>query len=128
MEILSLKKTEHTPKIELDPNKGTLDFEGRSIPKDAKEFYTPIFKWLEEYIKTPQAKTHVKIYIDYFNTGSSMYLTNLFKRLNELYESGKEVSVEWLYDEDDEDIQSEGEMFKRYINAPFEIVMVKGEG
>ncbi|MBW8050102.1 MAG: DUF1987 domain-containing protein [Cytophagales bacterium] len=127
MEILSLKKTEHTPKVELDPDKGTLDFEGRSIPRDAKEFYIPIFEWLEEYIKNPQPKTSVKIYIDYFNTGSSVYLSNLFKRLNVLYESGNEVSVQWLYDEDDEDIQTEGEMFKQNINAPFEIVMVKGE-
>lgn len=124
MEILSIEKTDHTPKVNLDPHNGTINFEGRLIPKDAKEFYIPIYSWLEEYVKTPQHKTTVKVHIDYFNTGSAVFLTNFFKILNKLHETGNEVFIQWLYDEDDEDIQSEGEMFKQFVKAPFEIVMV----
>ena len=33
---------------------GTLEFQGRSLPENAKEIYNPVFEWMNTYKSEPQ--------------------------------------------------------------------------
>ena len=82
-----------------------------------------MFEWLDEYSLHPALKTSLKIQLDYFNTSSSKCIKDLFKKLEQIVKNGNgEVSVNWLYDELDEDMCEAGEEYKSIIKIPFNLV------
>jgi len=84
METLNIKKTKTTPQIKFDKKSGVLEIFGRSIPENSSKFYEPILSWIDKYKSNPDNLTVLKIYLEYFNTSSSKYLYEIFKRFEEL--------------------------------------------
>ncbi len=123
METLTIKKTKTTPLIEFDKRSGLMKITGRSIPENSSKFYEPILKWIDKYNLEPCKQTTLKIYLEYFNTSSSKYLYELFKRLEELHNKVGEnkVQVEWFYEEGVEELAETGEDYNDIINIPFDI-------
>ena len=74
-----------TPSISLDPEKGTLEIIGRSIPENPIEFYTPFINALDEYTKSPQPVTNVTLKFEYYNSSSSKCLLEIFKQLERMH-------------------------------------------
>jgi len=125
METLNIPMTSKTPLVSFDANTGIIELSGRSIPENTMEFYGPLFDLLDKYFIQPQAKTKLKIQLEYFNTSSSKCLLDLFKKLQTLQSSGKsEVSVEWHYEEDDEDMLEAGEDYQTIAKLNFEMIKV----
>lgn len=116
MQILNLEGTEDTPKIILDKSNGIFEISGRSLPEDSAEFYQPVIDWLEEYKESPNAKTDFVYKLEYFNTASSKLILDLLSQLEDL----ENVTVQWYYHEDDEDMQEAGEEFSELVEVPFE--------
>lgn len=101
---------------------GILSIEGRSIPEHPLKFYQPLTDWLTDLINTSPSKLVLKVHLDYLNTHSTECMLVLFKKLDEYYLSTKEdVSVVWIFDEDDEDMESLGEDLKTFVKLPFTI-------
>ncbi len=50
-EPINLEKTKNSPEIILDKGASIFKIAGRSIVEDPKDFYTPIYNWIEDYIK-----------------------------------------------------------------------------
>ena len=46
-------------------------------------------------------------------------------RLETLHEDGKNISVEWHYEEDDEDMAEAGEDYQAIIDLPFKMIEVE---
>ena len=67
----------------------------------------------------------MNIQLEYFNTSSSKCLLDLFKKLENMSKAGREVVIEWHYEEDDEDMSEAGEDYQAIINVPFKMVMVQ---
>lgn len=125
METLNIPMTSKTPLVSFDANAGIIELSGRSIPENTMEFYGPLFDLLDKYLIQPQSKTKLKIQLEYFNTSSSKCLLDLFKKLQALQSSGKsEVSVEWHYEEDDEDMLEAGEDYQTIAKLNFEMIKV----
>jgi hypothetical protein len=123
MEAIAIEMSPKTPLVNLSAN-GMMEFKGRSIPENSIEFYTPVFNWIDKYSIKPLPKTSVHIQLEYFNTSSSKCLLDIFKKLQTLHQSGKsEVTVNWFYEEDDEDMLEAGEDYQAIIKVPF--VMTK---
>jgi hypothetical protein len=55
MEILTIKKEKKTPFIELDPARGVLTIEGRSIPENPESFYNVVYSSMEKYYNHPRS-------------------------------------------------------------------------
>ncbi len=125
MENFYLEKTLKTPKIKLDATSGRLLIAGRSIPENSLDFYKPIFDWLDQYKKLPKNKTLLEVKLDYFNTTSSKCLVEIFRRLEEINQYGSDITINWYYEEDDEDMQESGEDFKQLINLPIKVVTLE---
>jgi hypothetical protein len=125
MDNLFIEGTKQTPEIKFEANTGILEIKGRSIPENTFEFFNPILLWLEEYAKSPVDKTIVKVNLEYFNTSSSKYILEIFKRVKIVFTEGGDVLVEWYYEEDDEEMMETGEDYEDVSGLPFELIAVE---
>ncbi len=114
-----------TPSINFDPN-GNFELKGKSIPENTVMFYKPLFEWLDNYIQQPAPQTTLNIQLDYFNTSSSKCIVDLFKKLELISKNGNnKATINWLYDDDDDDMLEAGEDYKSIIKIPFNLVSIK---
>ena len=87
MEFIIINKTEDTPQIEFDFDKGLFSISGRSLPENAIDFYKPLFTWVEESLQSAAGKDIIiEIKLEYFNTASSKQIAKLFLLLENFIE------------------------------------------
>ena len=125
MENLHIKGTIKSPTLDFNYENGVLDISGRSHPEHAINIYEPALQWLDEYAKNPKSETTVNVSLEYFNTSSSKVIFDIFRRLEKLHAGGSKVVVKWHYEEDDDDLKDEGEMFSELVKVPLELIPVK---
>ncbi|MFN3916331.1 MAG: DUF1987 domain-containing protein [Flavobacteriales bacterium] len=118
MENLNLIGSPKTPEVNFSAS-GELWLKGRSIPENSIEFYKPLMDWLEGYGKEPNANTVLNVQLEYFNTSSSKCILDLFKKLETI---GSSLTVNWYYEEDDEDMLEAGEDYQAIIKIPFKMI------
>jgi hypothetical protein len=113
---LHIKETKTTPAITIEEGKITI--KGRSIPEDSAGFYNPVLEACEEYTLSPPGNTDIYVHLDYVNSGSKKYLTNMLTILERSYLKGFTYNIIWHYDEDDEAILDLGNDLKSIIKVP----------
>jgi hypothetical protein len=58
--------------------------------------------------------------LEYFNTSSSKSLLDVFKKLEDLHNSGKsKVSIHWYYIQEDESMEEAGQEYQLLLGLPF---------
>lgn len=124
MESLLLDSTAKTPQVQFNGDSGLIEIKGRSIPENSIEFYKPLVDWLETYVTKGNSPLKVNIQLEYFNTSSSKCILDVFKRLEAIHKSGKEVNISWYYEEDDEDMLEAGEDYESIIRVPFKMIEI----
>ncbi|RLA75583.1 MAG: hypothetical protein DRG30_04425 [Epsilonproteobacteria bacterium] len=113
MENLYIMKTKSTPEINFDLSTHNHSIRGESYPENTFTFYDPIFQWIENYIETlEQQEVIFTIELIYFNSSSSKVLMDMFDIFDEASKEGKNITVNWIHDEEDEALQEYGEEFK----------------
>ncbi len=125
MEDIRIEGTPKTPSVVFDTKGGSLEIKGRSIPENSIEFYKPLIDWIESYSQAPQTKTILNIQLEYFNTSSSKCILDLFKKLEAI---NNEITINWYYEEDDEDMLEAGEDYDAIINIPFKMIEIEEMG
>jgi hypothetical protein len=115
MEILKLEGTADTPTIILDKANGIFEISGRSLPEDSVEFYKPVLEWIAGYAKSPNPSTSFTFKLEYFNTSSSKLILDVLSAL----EAIAGMSIEWCYQEEDEDMEEAGKEFSELVEIPF---------
>ena len=113
-----------TPTIKFNTT-GELLISGRSIPENSVEFYEPVIAWLDDYKSSNSNALNIDIRLEYFNTSSSKCILDLFKKLEEIKDSSKDVNVKWYYESDDEDMEEAGQDFQAIISVPMELISVE---
>jgi len=121
MEAITLDGTKKTPMVLLDPA-GKIRISGRSIPEDASKFYDNILNWVMEYIADPQDSTIVDIELEYFNSGSAKFVMQILRELSELIHNGKDMKVNWYYEEGDDDILERGEYYASILDLEINFI------
>ncbi len=121
MDTVSLESTKKTPLVQLDPA-GKIRIGGRSIPEDASKFYDAILNWVLEYVGSPQDSTVVDIELEYFNSGSAKFVMQILRELSELIHNGKELKVNWYYEEGDDDILERGEYYASILDLEINFI------
>lgn len=120
MEKLVLLATDEFPSVYLDKNSGKFEIAGISIPHNSSDFYSPLVDWFKKYCKNPNPETVLECKLDYFNTSSHKYLTEIFKVLDNLHLSGAKVKIVWFYNTEDEDMKLIGQELSHFLELPFE--------
>jgi len=121
MELVSLDSTKKTPNVLLDPS-GKIRIGGRSIPEDASKFYDNILNWVLDYCHTPNDSTIVDIELEYFNSGSAKFVMQILRELSELLAEGKDLRVNWYYEEGDDDILERGEYYSSILDLEINFI------
>ncbi len=121
MELVSLDSTKKTPEVLLDPD-GKIRIGGRSIPEDASKFYDFILTWVLEYVNTPKDLTTVDIELEYFNSGSAKFVMQILRELSELVTNGRDLKVNWYYEEGDDDILERGEYYSSILDLEINFI------
>ena len=124
MNTFTIEATNKTPFICADPIKGTIDITGRSIPANPVEFYRPLVEWLNEYDEVNPNRIQMNIQVEFINTCSSKCLMTIFNRLDLMSKKGRDITVNWYYNEDDEEIYSIGSDYKDMVKCPVNLVEV----
>ena len=124
MDPIKIEGTPKTPTVSFDAETGELEIAGRSIPENAVEFYKPLVDWIGSYGNTSKSNTKVNIRLEYFNTSSSKCILDVFKKL-EAINSKTEITINWYYEEDDEDMLEAGEDYEAIINIPFKMIEIE---
>lgn len=125
MENILREGSAKTPSVSFNSASGVLELKGRSIPENSVEFYKPLNEWIDSYGAKPCSETVVDIKLEYFNTSSSKCILDLFKKLEYINKQGSVVSVNWYFEQDDEDMEEAGEDYQAIIKLPFKMIEVE---
>lgn len=126
MDNYIITPTKYTPEIVFNCAAGTLDIRGVSYPENVMAFYEPFFTRIKECLKTFERQPlNVNVELSYFNSSSSKKLMDLFDLLDDAAGTGKNITINWLYESDDEDSLEYGEDFKEDLeHVTFNLVKI----
>jgi hypothetical protein len=122
MNPLIIESSIETPEIVLDKKTNTFLFKGKSLPENPISFYNPVLQWLENYSNDPNPETQVNFMMVYFNTSSSKIILDILKRFELIKKSGHNVTVNWRFREDDEEMLEAGEIYSERVCIPFNLI------
>lgn len=135
MKQLSLYPTDITPGVLLDAEKNLLKFWGESRPEDARTFYDPIVKWIDDYKKvvyyiSTEGKQVVLITIEchfeYYNSASIKYVHDILKKMEDFEDMNNvKLFIRWIYDKGDIDMFEEGKELQTMFKTDFVFVEAK---
>ncbi|MBX7222046.1 MAG: DUF1987 domain-containing protein [Blastocatellia bacterium] len=122
MENLVIEKTKVTPSINFNAVSGEMEIAGESYPENSMQFYQPVFKWLTEFFEQASGGCVFNFKLQYFNTSSSKCILNILEILEDANNGGKTVTLNWYYQEDDEDMLESGQEFGEDMTLPFNYI------
>lgn len=113
MKNLIIEPTIGTPKVEFDLKAGLLKITGICTPENPKQFFEPIMEALRDFQETGRA-LNIEIFLEYFNSGSSKALLNLFL---ETAKTTNETNIHWL--SEDEELKDAGIILEEISGVKF---------
>jgi hypothetical protein len=119
-----IDRTETSPEIDLDLERGAIEFVGRSLPSNSEQFYARVHRWIDEYLQEPRDETTVNMRLDYLDTSSSKHLFNIFQRLETASERGRKVHVNWHYEQGDDEMAETGKDYQSCFRIDFNLIEV----
>lgn len=121
---LIIDKTSKTPGIIFDPGNNRFEISGRSLPENVVKTYEPVLHWIDNNIGKISGDIEFIFKVDYLNSASAKMISLILSKLEEFYKSGIPIEVKWYYNTDDDDIQSEGEIYSKLKKIPIKLIGV----
>ena len=120
--LIQIQGTHNTPTITIDAVSGVLSIKGRSIPENSIEFYKPLIDWLNVWTRGPMPR-QVAVEINLSSGGiNSVSVKIMLELLRKLTESNSAVTLNWYYEEDDQDMLKIGQELQSLIKAKVQLV------
>lgn len=134
VEPLIINETEFTPGICFDPASNRFEVTGSSRPENVSRFYDPVVAWLNKYQElllqgkatAPSGGIVFSFRLEYFNSSTAKYIMDILMALDRIHEDGGKITIQWFYDERDEDMHESGEEFSKLLNVPVQLESYKG--
>lgn len=126
MDKIFIEPTRVTPLINFDPDHGLLEIKGRSSPENSVQFYQDLIDALENFAQGDEVSgLTANIAFEYFNTSSSKCLFDVFKKMTKIEDAGGELTINWFYEEDDEDMMEAGEDYSDLLDLEFNFLEIE---
>lgn len=122
MKNLTIEGSNDKPAINLDNEKGTLNFSGSSLPENVLDVFNPVLKWLEKYCADPNPNTRAEFFFEYLNTASSHMIARIMQKIASLKSGCKELSINWYYPSGDLDMRHFGEELIELTGYPIQLI------
>jgi len=123
MDTLKIEKRIDSPMVLADGESGYFEVNGKSLPEDAVEFYKPLEKYAQEYVKSPKQKTTINLKLEYLNTSSSKKLLDIIGFFEALPSQGYEVELNWYHRDEDQDMIDEGIEFAHMTSLKVNFIL-----
>ena len=124
MDNIRIEATERTPEIDFSFADNTYALRGESYPEDINDFFGPLVDSLEKHLSnTGEEDVTFDFELIYFNSSSAKIMMILFELLDDAARRGNRVSINWIYEHDDDNMQDLGEEFGEELqHAEFKMV------
>jgi len=121
--FLERERTDLTPYVLIDEEKGYMKLEGESYHENVIAFFKEIGDWLAEFLKKDFNALTFDCELVYFSSSTVKVLLNMFLDMDNSKNSDK-ITVNWITTQKNEIIIECGEEFKEDIkNINFNIVI-----
>jgi len=124
MEGYFIRSSRVTPSVYFNPKKGLLDMRGKSSPENPLTFYNHIYDSLDQFAESEYPAMTVNMAFEYFNTSSSKCLYIFLKKLAWIDQQGKNITINWYFEDGDEDMNEAGEDLSCFFDVKFNFVEV----
>lgn len=114
-----INPTAKTPYINFNQPEKQMEIKGISCPENPVQFYNPIFDELKKYISNHN-ELLIRMQLDYFNTGSSKCILNLFQIITENKKQLEGFKIIWITEEEDDELKEAGKIFEEMSGLAFE--------
>ena len=121
---LSLAPTQSTPAVTAEWDTGVLVMTGESYPENTYEIFDNIIGWVEEFLHSGSRPLKIELRLNYLNTSSIRAMIDIFDRLQNAADQGKEIAVSWFYDSRNPRSAELGEEFMEDYTFNFSIEAV----
>jgi len=121
---LERAKTNTTPYVLIDEEKGYIRLEGESYLEDIVGFFKEMNTWLVTYLNSDFSELTFDCMMEYFNSSTTKQIYNML-RVMDNHALGKNVIVNWIVADKNDDMYIEcGEDFQGEMeNLEFNIVI-----
>lgn len=120
-----IEPTRVTPLVNFDPEKGILEIKGRSSPENSLIFYRTILEGLDWYTLNGTKPFVASFSFEYFNTSSSKCLFDIFKRLKKIKDRHENLTINWYFEDEDEDMRNAGEDYADLLELEFHFLEIE---
>ncbi len=90
---LRIESTNDSPRVEFDLGNKIFKIEGRSHGVHSGELYAELGNWMIEHVSGLQMEANFDVRLEYYNTVSSIGLSNILEVLERLNKLGNKFSV-----------------------------------
>lgn len=115
--------TAKTPEIFLDPD-GIIIIKGRWMMENSENFSKILADWYDTNVFNLPEITAVNVFLEYFCSLNLVVLIALLRKMLGVKLMQKELTINWFYEEGDDDILDMGEYISSKLGAPFNFIMV----
>lgn len=122
MQRLYRASTKSSPEVDFDPETGVLKIAGQSYPENPPAFYHELFAWLKSYLAAAESRVVMELKISYMNTSSTKCLMDMIYMLEDAFNVGENISINWYYKVKNRSMRECGEEFKEELNVNFNII------
>lgn len=119
--MIDINSTTTSPKIFFEQASNLLIFRGESYPENSFAFYKQVFDWFNTHFLTLSQLT-VEFNISYMNSSSTKCILDILDILNEAFLQGKNITVKWYYDSENNRSLDLAEEFKEDLELPFFLI------
>ena len=118
MENLIIEKTNETPQVIFNGDKGFFSIAGKSYPENVTDFYQPLLDYIESYKLNPQEKTTLEFRWLYYNTSTSKMIVKIIMLLKD---ANKDFEIKWICKKDFDVIIEKGKELKEVLEVNLSI-------
>ena len=122
MSLYFIKATEETPLVSFNAEKGVLVIDGNCSLKDPGGFFKEISNWISDYSKSPNNSTVLTINLAGINISNSKFLLNIIYQIDEIFKSGFDVKIRWVFNNDEDGNYELGNDYAEMVTVPFEFI------
>jgi len=121
---LYIPATQRSPEISMSAT-GTVRISGRLIPYEPDEFFAPLMDWASGYCQEPAGETVIEASIEYTSGTNRAKLYRLLTKLKEVTSAGKKMTVNFVYEADDDDMRDLGLQLSELLEVPVNMIPVE---
>lgn len=122
MEKLHLKAKKNSPEVYLSIEECSFLIKGSSYSDRAYEdIYSKILKWIDEELINLDCELNCEFFIDIMNSISYKNVMQVMIKLVNFYKTGKNITITWFFEGDDEDNEELANDMSNLFDIPFKV-------